>query len=71
MGAAGGQGEGSTPGAEGLLDVPGALPATELFFEATQRKLYAAQMDSGTLWSIDVDAVVPPLEPDGRIISFG
>jgi hypothetical protein len=48
-----------------MLDLPGSLPATELFFESTGRRLFAAQRDSGAIWGVDVDDV----EPQARLIA--
>ena len=42
-----------------------ALPATELFFEATGRRLFAAERESGRLWSVDVDEK----EPQARLVA--
>jgi hypothetical protein len=42
-----------------LVDLPGALPATVLYFEAGARRLFAAQGESGELWVVDLDDDVP------------
>jgi len=40
---------------------PGSLPATTLFFEATGHRLFAAQAESGELWVVHLDGLVPQL----------
>jgi hypothetical protein len=41
--------------------LPGSLPATSLFFEATGRRLFAAQVESGELWVVHLEGPVPQL----------
>lgn len=38
---------------------PGSLPATTLFYEATGRRLFAAQAESGELWAVDPEESEP------------
>lgn len=49
-----------------VLDVPGQEPATSMFFEASKRRLFVAQGQSGTLWELDLGGDVPELR---RVIS--
>jgi hypothetical protein len=39
--------------------LPGTLPATALFFEATKGRLFAAQAESGELWAVDLGESEP------------
>jgi len=42
-----------------FVDLPGTRPATVLHFDATRRRLFAAQGESGELWVVDLDADEP------------
>ena len=48
-----------SPKPSDFSDLPGLLPATALFYEATGRRLFAAQAESGELWMIDLHGATP------------
>ena len=52
----------SSPQPQKLLDLPGGTPATALHFDASHRRLFAAQGASGTLWSVQADTETPRLQ---------
>lgn len=49
------------PQPQRLLDLPGGTPATDMHFDASYRRLFAAQGESGTLWIVPADAETPRL----------
>jgi hypothetical protein len=51
----------NSPKPQKLLDLPGGTPATALLFDASHRRLFAAQGESGTLWMVPVDQETPRL----------
>jgi len=50
-----------SPKPQKLLDLPGGTPATALLFDASHRRLFAAQGESGTLWMVPADQETPRL----------
>lgn len=52
----------SSPQPQKLLDLPGGTPATALHFDASHRRLFAAQGASGTLWIVQTDSETPRLQ---------
>jgi sugar lactone lactonase YvrE len=51
----------NSPKPQKLLDLPGGTPATALLFDASHRRLFAAQGESGTLWMVPADQETPRL----------
>lgn len=50
-----------SPKPQKLLDLPGGTPATALLFDASHRRLFAVQGETGTLWMVPADQETPRL----------